>query len=291
MRRSLQEAVELMSGALEREEVIKEEEDEQAGRFERAISPLRSFASRGRQSLRNLSQQSRQRFSLRKRVTAANSNNGQLKDGEPEEDQAAEQDTENPFGETDDQSENNDTVDDDPTQIRINQALQRLNQVRRRNTSSDSDTADVPVQEEPEPLPSAAPLLDSSVFRSKVDLAKKRSIKRSRPSRSVRQRGALPALTEGTQPDWTFCDSTEPKDQCSSGAGSESEEEPSRDVTSSPAPSQPKRAQLKRRSGVVETESPTEAQTPPSVPARSPRTPNRTLGPRVLPPVDAKDSG
>ncbi|RXN36345.1 microtubule-associated futsch-like protein [Labeo rohita] len=75
MRRSLQEAVELMSGALEREEVIKEEEDEQAGRFERAISPLRSFASRGRQSLRNLSQQSRQRFSLRKRVTAANSNN------------------------------------------------------------------------------------------------------------------------------------------------------------------------------------------------------------------------
>ncbi|KAL0194153.1 hypothetical protein M9458_012449, partial [Cirrhinus mrigala] len=49
MRRSLQEAVELMSGALEREEVIKEEEDEErAGRFERAISPLRSFASRGR---------------------------------------------------------------------------------------------------------------------------------------------------------------------------------------------------------------------------------------------------
>lgn len=76
MRRSLQEAVELMSGTLEHEGVIEEEEDEErVGRFERAISPLRSFASRGRQSLRNLSQQSRQRFSLRKRTTTSNSNN------------------------------------------------------------------------------------------------------------------------------------------------------------------------------------------------------------------------
>ncbi|XP_073696909.1 182 kDa tankyrase-1-binding protein [Garra rufa] len=235
---------------------------------------------------------------------------GQLKDGEPEEDQVAEHrdtDTENLIGETDEQSENNETVDDHAAQIRINQALQRLTQVKQRNTSTGSDTADIPVQEELEPLPvleSAAPLLDSSVFRSKVDLGKKRSIKRARPTRAVRQRAGLPALTEGTQPDWRFCDSTDAKDQCSNGAGSESEEEPSRDVTSSPAPSQPKRvpvfpgldpsalmAQLKRRSGVVETESPTEAQTPPSVSARTPRTPNRTLGPRVLPPVDAKDSG
>lgn len=76
MRRSLQEAVELVSGTLEREGVIDEEEDkERVGRFERAISPLRSFASRGRQSLRNLSQTSRQRFSLRKRTTTSNSNN------------------------------------------------------------------------------------------------------------------------------------------------------------------------------------------------------------------------
>lgn len=80
MRRSLQGAVELMSGALEREGVIEEEEDEErVGRFERAISPLRSFAARGRQSLRNLSQQSRQRFSLHKRTTAANSNNVRLR--------------------------------------------------------------------------------------------------------------------------------------------------------------------------------------------------------------------
>uniref|UniRef100_A0A9J7XK92 Tankyrase 1-binding protein C-terminal domain-containing protein n=1 Tax=Cyprinus carpio carpio TaxID=630221 RepID=A0A9J7XK92_CYPCA len=226
---------------------------------------------------------------------------GQLKDDEPEED------TENLIWETDEQTENNDTVDDPATQIRINQALQRLTQARRRNTSTDSDTADVQVQEELEPLPvleSAAPLLDSSVFRSKVDLGKKRSIKRTRPSRAVRQKAALPALTEGTQPDWRFCDSTDAKDQCSNGADSESEEEPSRDVTSSPAPSQSKRvpvfpgmdpsalmAQLKRRSAAIETESPTEAQTPPSVPSRSPRTPTMALGPRVLPPVDAKDSG
>ncbi|XP_016363314.1 trichohyalin-like [Sinocyclocheilus anshuiensis] len=227
---------------------------------------------------------------------------GQLKDGEPEEHGVAEQDTENLIGETDEQTENNDTVDDPATQIRINQALRRLTQARRRNTSTDSDTADVPVQEEPEALPvleSAAPLLDSSVFRSKVDLGKKRSIKRSRPSRAVRQRAVLPALTEGTQSDWRFCDSTDAKDQCSNGVDSESDEEPSRDVTSSPAPNQPKRvpvfpgmdpsalmAQLKRRSAVIETESPTEA-----VPSRSPRTPTMALGPRVLPPVDAKDSG
>ncbi|XP_016304795.1 182 kDa tankyrase-1-binding protein [Sinocyclocheilus anshuiensis] len=235
------------------------------------------------------------------------SDEGQLKDGEPEEDAFAEQDTENLIGETDEQNENNDTVDDQATQARINQVLQRLTQARRRNTSTDSDTADVPIQEQPEPLPvleTAAPLPDSRVFRSKVDLGKKRSIKRSRPSRSIRQRVALPSLTEGTQPDWRFCDSTEAKDQWSNGADSESEEEPSQDVTSSPAPSQPKRvpvfpgmdpsalmAQLKRRSGVAETVNPTEAQTPPSVPTRSPRTPTRSLGPRVLPPVDAKDSG
>ncbi len=132
---------------------------------------------------------------------------------------------------------------------------------------------------------SAAPLLDSSVFRSKVALGKKRSIKRTIPSRAVRQTAALPALTEGTQPDWRFCDSTggvntshhitvqstseysvlhdplksvnthlwlveqhqsftDVKDQCFNGADSESEEEPSRDVTSSPAPSQPKRVPM-----------------------------------------------
>ncbi|KAK7172575.1 hypothetical protein R3I93_002631 [Phoxinus phoxinus] len=309
MRRSLQEAVELVSGTLEREGVVDEEEEdeERVGRFERAVSPLRSFASRGRKSLRILSQQSRQRFSLRKRTTTPNSNNGQLKDCEPEEDEVSEQDTENLIGETDEQSENNDDVDGPGTESTIGQALQRLTRVRRRNTSTGSDTPDVPDEEESKALPvleSAAPLLDSSVLRSKVDLSKKRSIKRSRPTRAVRQRAALPTLTEGTSPDWRFCDSTDAKDQCSNGGDSESEEEPSRDAVCSPAPSQPKRvsmfpgmknplafmAQLKRRSGVVEKESPTEAQTPPSVPARSPRTPTRTLGPRVLPPVDAKGS-
>ncbi|XP_039542439.1 182 kDa tankyrase-1-binding protein isoform X2 [Pimephales promelas] len=231
---------------------------------------------------------------------------GQLKDCEPEEDGVAEPDTENLIGETDEQSENNDDVDGLGTESRISHALQRLTRVRQRNRSTDSDRADVPDEEESRVLPvleSAAPLLDSSVLRSKVDLAKKRSIKRSMPTRAVRQRGALPALTEGTNPDWRFCDSTDAKDQCSNGRDSESEEEPSRDAVPTPAPCQPKRvpmfpgmnpsalmAQLKRRSGVVEAESPTEAQTPPSVPARSPRTPTMALGPRVLPPVDAKDN-
>ncbi|XP_016389711.1 DNA ligase 1-like [Sinocyclocheilus rhinocerous] len=215
---------------------------------------------------------------------------GQLKDGEPEEDGVAEQDTENLIGETDEQTENNDTVDD------VVELLTKTS-----NATDFSVSVAFPATSHFHfPLcQSAAPLLDSSVFRSKVDLGKKRSIKRSRPSRAVRQRAVLPALTEGTQPDWRFCDSTDAKDQCSNGADSESEEEPSRDVTSSPAPNQPKRvpvfpgmdpsalmAQLKRRSAVIETESPTEA-----VPSRSPRTPTMALGPRVLPPVDAKDSG
>ncbi|XP_077097913.1 182 kDa tankyrase-1-binding protein isoform X1 [Siphateles boraxobius] len=239
-------------------------------------------------------------------VPETESDEGQLKDCEPEEVGVAKQDTESLIGETDEQSENNDDVDGLGTESRIGQALHRLTRVRRRNTSTDSNTPDVPDEEESKALPvleSAAPLLDSSVLRSKVDLAKKRSIKRSRPTRAVRQRGTLFALTEGTNPDWRFCDSTDAKDQCSNGGDSESEEEPSRDAVSSPAPCKPKRvpmfpgidpsalmAQLKRRSGVVEAESPTEPQTPPSVPARSPRTPNMTLGPRVLPPVDAKDS-
>lgn len=50
-------------------------------------------------------------------------------------------------------------------------------------------------------------------------------------------------------------------------------------------------AQLKRRSAAVDSDAQAEAQTPPSVPSRSPRTPSMTLGPRVLPPADAKDAG
>nr|XP_055054065.1 182 kDa tankyrase-1-binding protein [Misgurnus anguillicaudatus] len=219
----------------------------------------------------------------------------ELKDCDEDEDE--EQD---PFDGNREIDETNNTDDDPGAENRVNQVLQRLtSQVTRR--SIDSDTPDV---FEPEPIlfpQPAAPLLDSSLLRSKVDLGKKRSIKRMRPSRAVRQRAALPSLTEGTNLDWRFCDSTDAKAPCSNGQDSESEEETSKDAT--PTPSRPKRvplfpgvdqsalmAQLKRRSVRMEAEA-TDDQTSPVVSARSPRTPTRSLGPRVLPPVDSKDGG
>ncbi|XP_057184430.1 182 kDa tankyrase-1-binding protein [Triplophysa rosa] len=189
--------------------------------------------------------------------------------------------------------ESNNTDVDGGADNKVNQLLQRLtSQEKQRKPSIESDA--------PEPLlfpKASAPLLDSSVFRAKADLGKKRSIKRSRPSRAVRQRAALPALTEGSNPDWRFCDSTD----AAKAQNSESEEESSKYATPPPAPSQPKRvpvfpgmdqsalmAQLKRRSGRMETDV-TEGRTAPAVSARSPRTP--TLGPRVLPPVNSRDTG
>ncbi|XP_051523140.1 182 kDa tankyrase-1-binding protein isoform X2 [Myxocyprinus asiaticus] len=232
------------------------------------------------------------------------SHEGQLKDSVLEEDGVALHDAYFLIKESDSPDKSNTTVDNVDGESRIFQAL---NRVKRQNVLTDSDKTNAPGQEEPELLPfpeSSAPLLDSSVFRSKVDLAKKRSIKRTRPSRSVRQRAALPSLTEGTHPNWRFCDSTDAAAQCSNEGDSDSEEEPSKDSTSSPAPSQPKRvplfpgmdqsalmAQLKRRSGVIEADTPSEGPTTPSVPTRLPRVPAKSLGPRVLPPVDAKDSG
>ncbi|XP_056602591.1 182 kDa tankyrase-1-binding protein isoform X1 [Triplophysa dalaica] len=194
--------------------------------------------------------------------------------------------------------ESNNTDVDGFADNKINQLLQRLtSQEKQRKPSIESDAPEIT---DPEPLlfpKSSAPLLDSSVFRSKADLGKKRSIKRSRPSRAVRQRAALPALIEGSNLDWRFCDSSDG----SKAQNSESGEEPSKYATPPPAPSRPKRvslfpgmdqsalmAQLKRRSGLMETDA-SEGQTTPVVSARSPRTP--TLGPRVLPPVNSRDTG
>ncbi|XP_051953035.1 trichohyalin-like [Xyrauchen texanus] len=232
------------------------------------------------------------------------SHEGELKDSVLEDVGVPLQDTDFVIKESDSPDTSNIIVDNVDGKSRIFQALHRVKQP---NVPTDSDNTNAPGQEEPELLPfpeSLAPLLDSSVFRSKVDLAKKRSIKRTRPSRSVRHKAVLPSLTEGTYPNWRFFDSTEAAAQCSNGGDSDSEEEPSKDSTYSPAPSQPKRvplfpgmdqsalmAQLKRRSGAVEADTPSEGLTTPSVPTRSPRVPTKSLGPRVLPPVDAKDSG
>lgn len=75
VRRSLQGALELVWGNTEekQEEDNKDKEEEEedsgdgGGRFQRAMSPLRSFARRSRRSLRHFSIRSRQ--TLRRRTT------------------------------------------------------------------------------------------------------------------------------------------------------------------------------------------------------------------------------
>ena len=72
VRRSLQEALELVwSNTEERQEEEDEDKEEEGGdggeRFQRAVSPLRSFARRSRRSLRRFSVRSRQ--SVQRRTT------------------------------------------------------------------------------------------------------------------------------------------------------------------------------------------------------------------------------
>ena len=69
VRRSLQGALSLVSGAVERGG--RAEEGGGAGGFKRAAS-LRSLASRSRDSFRRFSLRSQQRLSLRRRTTAPN---------------------------------------------------------------------------------------------------------------------------------------------------------------------------------------------------------------------------
>lgn len=81
VRRSLQDALELVWGPAEEkqeegagnEEEEEEEEDvvEGGGRFQRAMTPLRSFARRSRRSLRRFSTRSRQ--TLQRRATESRS--------------------------------------------------------------------------------------------------------------------------------------------------------------------------------------------------------------------------
>lgn len=79
VRRSLQGALELVWGSAEEkqeeeEEEDKEEEDEGGeggGRFQRAVSPLRSFARRSRRSLRRFSIRSRQTLQRRASETCS----------------------------------------------------------------------------------------------------------------------------------------------------------------------------------------------------------------------------
>ncbi|XP_030621806.1 stress response protein NST1 [Chanos chanos] len=155
-------------------------------------------------------------------------------------------------------------------------------------------------------LETSAPLLDSSVLRSRAQLSKKN--RRAPPSRAARHSAALSLVPEGSGGDaeeWRYRDSTEEKANSSKQEeDSDSEEKTrggdSRTPTSSSA-SQSQRvalfpgmdpsalkAQLKKRS---DTDNQTDGPAPSSQPTRSPKSPFLPRAARVLPPAGGKENG
>ncbi|XP_068167818.1 titin homolog isoform X2 [Antennarius striatus] len=162
----------------------------------------------------------------------------------------------------------------------------------------DGDTVDsVPPSEQESHTPSFpdAPvaLLDTSVLRSRAQLAKKRA-PRTRPTRATRQTTAAPE--GGATNDWLYRDSTEPKAE-----GKDEDEEEPRGAESSSAAAQPQRvalfpgmdpsalkAQLKKRG---ESDNQTDGPAPPtSQVSRSPKSPFLPGAARVLPPAGGKET-
>ncbi|KAL3059012.1 hypothetical protein OYC64_011032 [Pagothenia borchgrevinki] len=323
VRRSLQGALELVWGPAEdtqkkeEEDKVDEVEEEQGGdgegRFQRAMTPLRSFARRSRRSLRRFSDRSRQ--TLQRRVPETCS---------------APVNSYSPTGEDTDA-----LIDSEPEQQ--NEACEQTSDIDSpepvpdevpEEPSEDPDTTDFSREPEQAPFPeSSTPLLDTSAQRSKADLGKRRS--RSRPPRSMRG-GFSPKESQ----DWRAQDTTDEKKASSKQRDSDSEEEqPKPKIARSPPPSQrvpmftglnPASliAQLKRRTGGggtgggeekeenkgrEEKESRSEEAAPsPSKPSRSPRPPARSPRPaarsprpavrlagaaRVLPPIGGGGGG
>ncbi|XP_019911256.1 uncharacterized protein KIAA1671 isoform X2 [Esox lucius] len=310
VRRSLQGALDLVWGHEHEEEVVEEEEREEEedevengeGRFERAVSPLRNFASRSRQSLRLFSARSRQRMTKRRRAADTGTEQSKccveatkghdtdaLIGGEPDALIG---------GEPDQQYEGCDT--------RLSEVDSPQNTVDHTSAAiMDEPNGRSPLEEIQEPLPFpeiSATLLDNSVLRSRAELRKSR---RTRPPRAVRQISTTATLDKDPVQDWRFCDSTDVKvDQ---GLCESDEEQPRERQVCSP-PSQPQRiplfpgldpsilkAQLKKREGGegVDTDrdtdrlvaSPSQLS---SSPGRSSYLPGAT---RVLPPVGSDDGG
>ncbi|KAK5872823.1 hypothetical protein PBY51_013485 [Eleginops maclovinus] len=301
VRRSLQGALELVWGTAEEkqknEEEDKEDEEEEEhgsnGRFQRTMTPLRSFARRSRRSLRRFSDRSRQTLQRRGPETCsapvnsyspAGEDTDALIDNEPEQQNEAGEQT----PDTDSPEPISDQVPEDS-----------------------SDTTDFHREPEQAPFPeSSTPLLDTSAQRSKADLGKQRS--RARPTRSMRG-GFSPKENQ----DWRSRDSTDERKASSKKRDSDSEEEqPKPKIARSPASSQrvpmfpglsPASliAQLKRRTvggGTgggeekedkrrEEKERPNEEAAPsPSQPSHSPRSAAHLAGAaRVLPPIGGRD--
>lgn len=310
VRRSLQGALELVMGNSEEKQEEEEEEEEEEerggeGRFQRAMSPLRSFARRSRRSLRRFSVRSRKTLQRRATETCSAQVNSYCTN-----------------------DENKDTValiDDEPGQQ--NEACERTSgsdspkpvpdQVPE-GSSEDLDTTDLHREEEMAPFPeSSTPLLDTSAQKLKADLGKRRI--RTRPSRSFRA-----GLCPTESPDWRTHDSTVFLDKTEASTKqreSDSEEEqPKPKIVCSPPPTTQRVpmfpglspaaliAQLKRRTGgggagggeemeedkarrEEESQKEEVAPSPTQLP-RSPRAPAHLAGAAlVLPPLGGTDGG
>nr|XP_020448905.1 calponin homology domain-containing protein DDB_G0272472-like [Monopterus albus] len=306
VRQSLQGALELVwDSAEEKQEegdVDKEGEEEGGdgqGRFQRAMSPLRSFARRSRRSLRRFSLRSRQTLQRRTTETCSAQINSYCINGDDKDTDAlidSEPDLQNGgYEETSDtDSPNLVPAPDFPSQ--------------------DIDSAESQREQELAPFPeSYAPLLDTSAQRSKANLGRTRS--RARPTRRPHTRSS-----EMGSLDWRVHDSTDEKEIVSKQRDSDSEEEqPKAKMARSPPTSQrvpvfpglspvALLAQIKKRTGGggaredgateedqrrQEKERQYEEIPPsPSQLSRSPRSPAHLAGAaRVLPPIGGTDGG
>nr|CBN81140.1 Uncharacterized protein [Dicentrarchus labrax] len=252
VRRSLQGALELVWGTTgeKQEEEDKEEEEEEEeedggdgeGRFQRAISPLRSFARRSRRSLRRFSIRSRQTLQRRATETCSTQVNSYCTNGKDKDTDAlidSEPDQQNEACEQPSEIDSPKPVPDDVPEF----------------STEDIDTTDFHTVAELAPfLESPTPLLDTSAQRSKADLGKRRI--RTRPSRSLRA-----GLAPNKSPDWRTRDSTDEKEASFKRRESDSEEEQPKPKIVCPPPTSQRVpifpglspaaliAQIKRRTG------------------------------------------
>lgn len=304
VRRSLQGALGLVWGPAEEKQQEEEEEDKEeeeeggdgGGRFQRAMSPLRSFARRSRRSLRRFSVRSRQ--TLQRRATETCSAPVNIYSTNSEDTDAL--------------------IDNEPDQQ--NEASERTSEIDSPKPIADQapevsteDLDETDYHREPElpPFPeSSTPLLDTSAQRSKADLGRRRS--RSRPSRSVRM-GLVPL----DSPDWRTRDSTDEREASKQRDSDSEDEQPKPKMAYSP-PSASHRvpvfpglspaallAQIKKKTSGGsgedaeeekardERESQNEEEAPSSSQvSRSPRSAAHLAGAaRVLPPIGGADRG
>ncbi|KAJ8414761.1 hypothetical protein AAFF_G00022840 [Aldrovandia affinis] len=313
VRRSLQGALSLVSGGVDR----GEGSEDGGGGFKRAAS-LRSLASRSRESFRRFSLRSQQRLSLRRRPTDPGTpTSEQLKQCASTEEEGRDtlvQETDSQYGTWDTGLRTDDSLTPaTPTSDSNLSSSPRKptppHTPGEPTTPSDLDTPDglSPAPDtETEALPfpeTSTTLLDSSALRSRVQLGKRRS-RRNLPSRAARQSAALSVLEEGqggASDDWRYRDSTEENAETSKPEDPDTEEQ-ARGAEPRPPASQPQRvalfpgmdpsalkAQLKKRG---DSDNQTDGSSPSSSQlSRSPKSPFLLRANRVLPPAGGKENG